>query len=149
DRCVYAAELYRRLGGVPVFTSGGGGAEVPDGSYAAAMRRALMEEGIPGGAVATEVRSRSTRENAFYSAQLLRERGVKSIVLVTSAYHMSRAAACFRKQGFEVTPAACDFRFSSPLCWQDWLPSASSVEINDALLHEWIGFVVYRWKGWV
>jgi uncharacterized SAM-binding protein YcdF (DUF218 family) len=149
ERCVYAAELYRRFKPIRVIASGGGGSPVPEGSYAGAMKRALVLEGVPEDAVIVESASHSTYENALFTARLLRSLRVRSIFLVTSAYHMKRASAAFRKQSLEVMPAASDYRISSQMCWLDWLPSSNYLEMNDALLHEWVGFAYYRWKGWV
>ena len=55
--------------------------------------------------ILTEKRSRSTRENAAYGAVILRQHGIKRIVLVVEAQSMPRASACFRKEGIEVTAA--------------------------------------------
>jgi uncharacterized SAM-binding protein YcdF (DUF218 family) len=46
-----------------------------------------------------ETRSRNTRENARYSAQLLDARKMHHILLVTSALHMERAMGEFSAQG--------------------------------------------------
>lgn len=46
------------------------------------------------------------------SKELLGERGIRRVVLVTEAVHMRRSASCFEKQGFEVIPAPCHFRSS-------------------------------------
>jgi len=49
--------------------------------------------------------SENTAENAFYSAEILREKNIKTIILVTSAMHMPRSVALFEAQGLNVIPA--------------------------------------------
>jgi uncharacterized SAM-binding protein YcdF (DUF218 family) len=67
------------------------------------MADLLAWEGIPAGMIVTETASRSTRENALYTAKLLAgDTGSK--VLLTSDYHMFRAARAFRKAGLNFSP---------------------------------------------
>src|SRR6516162_11455316 len=49
-----------------------------------------------------EPRSRTTSEDALYSAALLKPKPSERWMLVTSAMHMPRAAGCFRLAGFQV-----------------------------------------------
>jgi len=67
-----------------------------------ALRDAIVRDGVPNAAVVRERCSFSTRENAEYVARLLARRGVDDVALVTSAWHMARAAALFRAQGLRV-----------------------------------------------
>lgn len=77
-----------------------------------------------------ESRSRDTRENARFSARKLAERKVNSIVLVTSAFHMQRAARCFRSQGLQVLPAPTDFALPADPDLHFWVPTATIFAIN-------------------
>lgn len=47
--------------------------------------------------VILEKKSRSTLENAVEVRKLMRERGFKSMILITSSYHMKRALFIFRR----------------------------------------------------
>ena len=64
----------------------------------------LTAAGIPEGQILLETRSRTTAENARFSADLVRPRPEQRWILVTSADHMRRAEACFREAGFTVEP---------------------------------------------
>ena len=66
----------------------------------------LIERGVPANAIERELRSRSTRQNARYAAQLLLPRGVCRVGLVTCDWHMPRALRCFRGAGFDARPVS-------------------------------------------
>src|SRR3546814_20832530 len=63
------------------------------------MVNSLKEDGIPDSAMVLENRSFTTHENALYTTRKLKERHIDQILLVTSALHMPRAMAVFKKQG--------------------------------------------------
>ena len=153
DRILHALRLYR-AGRAPLVLCSGGGADHPE---APVMGRLLQEWGVPAEAILLEDQSLSTRENALFSYSILNTRGIRHILLVTSAIHMPRAAAVFRKVGFEVTPAPADFRTG----WGQgeggggftgwlgrWLPEASDLQWSDKALKEWLAMLVYRLHGW-
>src|SRR3546814_3579375 len=68
-------------------------------SEAQMMANSLKEDGIPDSAMVLENRSFTTHENALYTTRKLKERHIDQILLVTSALHMPRAMAVFKKQG--------------------------------------------------
>lgn len=140
-RCRYAAWLYKNWKKLPIVASGG-----PETPVAAAdvMRGSLEAEGIPPADIAVERASRSTRENAGFTAALLLPRGVRTIVLVTEAFHMPRAERSFAAAGFTVRPAPCCFRTRAFENWRTLLlPNARAAVNNDEALHEWAGLLWY------
>ena len=144
-RCRYAAWLYHHWRALPVVASGG---KAPTAVAGEVMRKVLEADGVPPAMIWTEDRSRSTYENARFTAPLLQAKGIRRIVLVTEAFHMRRAEACFRKQGFLVTPAPCGYRSTSKVDQiGDLVPNSRSIAINDEVLHEWVGLAWYRASG--
>jgi uncharacterized SAM-binding protein YcdF (DUF218 family) len=145
-RCRHAAWLYRNWKPLPVVVSGG----VDRGKVAMAdvMRQTLVEAGVPAQMIWTEGASRSTYENALFAARMFRSRGIHRIVLVTEAYHMTRAVLCFRKQGLDVIPSACAARYLQfEGLWTQFLPSAQMIQYNEESLHEWLALAWYRVSG--
>ena len=73
----------------------------------------------------------------------------KSIILVTSAFHMNRAKKVFEREGFLVQPYPVDFKsrksfislLKDPL---RWIPNSRYLYRNSAALREFIGRIVYR-----
>jgi uncharacterized SAM-binding protein YcdF (DUF218 family) len=148
ERCEYAAWLHMRWRPLPVLACGGtGDRDLPP--FSAVMRDALVREGVPESAVWVEERSHSTHENAVYAAALLRQKGIRKIVLVTEAYHMPRAAACFRREGLTVIPAACGYRSYHGFHWRDMLPGWQPIAWNEDAVHESIGLLWYWIRGWI
>jgi uncharacterized SAM-binding protein YcdF (DUF218 family) len=148
ERCLYAAWLYSHWKQVPVLASGGG-SDAGQPAYSLTMREALRQQGVPPDAIWVEDRSHSTYENALFAARLLREKGIRRIVLVTEAYHMPRAVRCFREQSLEVIPAACGYRTFHRFHLGDLLPGWEPIGWNEDVIHEAVGLGWYRLKGWI
>jgi len=92
-----------------------------------------------------EERSRTTWENAEFSAQLLAEHGIKRVVVVTQAWHMQRSRWSFEQQGLQVIPAPVGFLGTDnarPL--GGWLPESKAIWQNGQLLNEAVGLVGYK-----
>lgn len=150
ERCQYAAFLHNHWRPLPVLVSGGGNQPDPETPpYAVLMRDAIEKEGVPDSQVWTETKSRTTYENAEYSAQMLRQKGVTKIVLVTDAYHMWRAEKSFRKQGLVVVPAACGYRSFDKINLGNLTPGWEPIGFTEDLLHESLGLIWYKIHGWI
>jgi uncharacterized SAM-binding protein YcdF (DUF218 family) len=114
------------------------------------MRSLAEQWGAPDSAILVEDASINTRENALFTRKLLAARGIDHVILVTSAIHMPRAAATFRKVGFDVVPAPADFQsgWVAQASVLNWLPSSRDLLQSSNVLHEWLGYLVYRLCGW-
>ncbi|WP_215610266.1 YdcF family protein [Leptothoe spongobia] len=71
--------------------------------------KALEEQGVDTGILDGEACSRTTAENAKYTAQVLMERNIKKIILVTDIPHLLRAYLTFSGVGFQVIPHPTPF----------------------------------------
>lgn len=145
-RCQHAAWLYRNWKAVPVVASGGVGSSGL--VIADVMRRTLLEAGVPDSMIWAERTSRSTYENAAFTARILQAKRIRRIALVTEGYHMLRSDLCFRKQGIDVVPAGCAYRYLQFTGqWKEFFPSAQMMGFNEESLHEWAGLGWYRLSG--
>jgi uncharacterized SAM-binding protein YcdF (DUF218 family) len=112
-----------------------------------ALKRFALLGGDPS-RVYVESRSRTTFEDAVYSAALLRPKPGERWLLVTVAAHMPRAVGCFRVAGFEVEPYPVAFK--SDITWQlftgDVTGPAALYQL-DAAAKEWMGLIAYRLMG--
>jgi len=161
DRVYYAAYLYRQGRAPFVMLSGGNIDWISNGETtpAAEMEDIITFMGVPQNVLWLEDKSQNTYEDAVFSAQMLKAKGIHRILLVTSAIHMPRAMAVFKKTGLEVIPAPTDFKVTQA-GWDDLLhgslqsdiinllPDASDLGSTTNALKEYIGLFVYRLMGW-
>ncbi|MEI6266451.1 MAG: YdcF family protein [bacterium] len=75
-----------------------GAAAEGDVSNALAMKHIAIDSGIPELAIMVEENSKTTLENARFTAQIIKKNNYKSIILVTSPYHQRRAYSLFRTE---------------------------------------------------
>ncbi|CAG1019150.1 hypothetical protein BURC_04006 [Burkholderiaceae bacterium] len=124
--------------GVPVAFSGGLGWATAQGTTEAevASRIAAREFNQP--LRWTEDQSRDTRQNASHSVALLKQSGIRHILLVTHGWHMPRARRAFEEAAaphgitVEAAPMGLAQRTESPAL--DWLPSGTGMlRVRNAL----------------
>jgi uncharacterized SAM-binding protein YcdF (DUF218 family) len=135
-RTIHGIELYRR-GLAPLLVLSGGVSA--DARQEAELRGEFaLGCGLSPSAVIARSAGRTTREEGATLDRLLRERGIKTIVLVADAEGMRRAAAVFARRGFDVVaaPTADIVGFEGPP--------------GDRLAHAWrilieTGALVYYW----
>jgi uncharacterized SAM-binding protein YcdF (DUF218 family) len=162
DRILYTAKLYREGHAPAILVSGGNISWLSSrpGSPAEEMAEILEFVGVPGSAIWFQDKSQNTYEDALYSAEILNEKGISRIILVTSAMHMPRSYALFTAQGFDVIPAPADYVVPDYV-WNDLgkgdfsailvnlIPSASSLSMVTTCLKEYLGMLVYSLQGWL
>lgn len=142
-RLRYAARLYRATG-KPVLVTGGDPRETGI-AEAAVMKSALNEDfGVP--VRWLETRSHTTLENARFSREILEREGIRSVYLVTQAWHMPRAQLAFEQAGFAVVPAATEYTVSQPLAPRHFIPEARALRDSSRFFHEALGIGWYRLK---
>lgn len=143
DRLWYSAQLFHAVKAPLLLLSGGGDDDsVPEESEAEAMADFLEDLQVPRASMVLEAQSRNTRQNATFSAKLLREQGVDTIILVTSALHMSRALSLFQAEGLRVIPAPTDFEARYPSSAPAFLPDSAALNASGKVIKEIIGKAV-------
>ena len=106
-----------------------------------AMREFALNLGVPAEVAAIEDVSMSTRENA---AEVRKMPGVETgIVLLTSDYHMHRAARLFRLAGMEVRTYAVPDALKRSTTWRGRWPAFID------LATETVKIGYYRARGWI
>jgi uncharacterized SAM-binding protein YcdF (DUF218 family) len=94
-----------------------------------------------------EPRPRTTSEDAFYTAALLKPKPSERWLLVTSALHMPRAVGCFRVAGFQVEPYPVEFGTVRSHPFAGFVPGSNALFQLDVAAKEWIGLIAYRLMG--
>lgn len=160
DRLLYGAKLYKEGAAPKILLSGGridwyGG----ESSEAESMATILELIGVPRKDIILESRSLNTYENAVFTKEILEQKQINKILLVTSAAHMPRSIAIFRRQNIDAIPAPTDFlisdrnlieyRHSSKSRILHLIPRSESLDRTTQALKEYIGILIYRLKGWL
>ncbi len=110
------------------------------------MARSLRTIGPSSGTVEVETNSRTTFENAVETKKLLGAR--LRIALVTSALHMPRAMALFKRQGFDATAFPCGYLAGPPESGiREFLPEIKNLEDSTRAINEWVGLWLYALAG--
>lgn len=114
--------------------------------------------GVPADRLLVSGQGRNTAEEAVALNRLAQDQQWQSVLLVTSATHLPRSVATFRRlTGLTIIPVACDFQlptrelfgrptFSSVL--HDVLPNSQALNLTSLTMKESLGGLVYRMRGW-
>lgn len=160
DRVLYGIKLYKE-GAAPVILLSGGDVDFWDESSSSPAEdmAALMEmTGVPSQAMVILNQSRNTAEDAMYSCEYIRQHGYKTVLLVTSAFHMPRSVALFESEGCAVIPAPTDISITEK-GWEkllhptveeffiNLLPSYTYLSSVTKTLKEYLGMWYYTLSG--
>jgi uncharacterized SAM-binding protein YcdF (DUF218 family) len=107
----------------------------------------LIRWGVPENDVIGEAKSRDTFESAVEVQKLLRQKGFKRYLLVTSAVHMPRSMLAFSALAPEPIAAPGDFSLG---LWEitpfDFVPNEQAARKLFITLHEYLGLANYNWR---
>jgi len=141
ERMIEAAALMRRYPQAEVIFSGGLGfagtteADVASGIFT------LM--GVDTGRILFDETARNTYENALATYRLVQPDPDSTWLLVTSATHMPRSMAVFRKAGWPVVAYPVDYRTGRSRGKEAWFLLARHLGDLDVVVHEYVGLVAY------
>jgi uncharacterized SAM-binding protein YcdF (DUF218 family) len=141
ERVVLAAAAFHRLR-LPVVVSGG---RIP-GAHAssAELMKPPLDRDFAVPVVWSEDRSRTTHENAVYTAELLKGRNIGTVLLITQAWHQPRALWSFERAGLHALPWPAPRTALQIDRLDDFLPNIGALHDSFHALHELIGSVYYR-----
>lgn len=118
-RTAEAIKLYRN-GWAQILIFSGAAADKSGPSNAVVMKQEAINEGIDANRIVIEDQSTTTQENAAATKSIFDQYGIKSIILVTSAYHERRATLEFEKRAPNISvrshPVATDQQWTK-LWW--------------------------------
>ncbi|WP_422001823.1 YdcF family protein [Reyranella sp.] len=148
DRVWHAARLYHRGLAPEVIVTGG--SLLPPGSPATteaeAMRRFLIDLGVPATAIVAEGEARNTVENIRNVRRLV---GDGRVALVTSAYHMPRALQLARRANLAVGAFPTDWYPPASLrpYWETWMPTLGAMQVSTTALRERLAMLLDGRRG--
>jgi uncharacterized SAM-binding protein YcdF (DUF218 family) len=143
-RLVEGVRLQKKLPGSSLLLSGG--SVFGAGADAETMRSLAVDLGVDPASLVLDAESPDTETQA----QVVRGRlGVEEFFLVTSASHMPRALALFRKAGTNPRPAPTHFltQRSEGLAPGDFFPGAGGLRQAEATAYEYLGLAWAKLRG--
>jgi uncharacterized SAM-binding protein YcdF (DUF218 family) len=154
DRVTHTVQLYK-LGLIKkILISGGSGMllreEEPEANK---FKKAMIMMGVDSASIMIENETRNTAESAQEVVKLLDSLHYRSedCLLITSAFHMRRSLACYRKVGLALEPFTTDFYSYPEKYYLDsyLLPKLEALMIWHKLFKEWVGLAAYKAAGYV
>ena len=144
NRHLMGLRLHRALH-VPIIFSGGLVFE-ENGVEADNAIRLFKACGVAEKDLFPEPKSRNTAENARFTKELCREKGFRKVILVTSAYHMPRSAALFRREGVDFVPYPCDYMTNRDLVTDAFAftPGHGNLSVTAIAMKEYLGLLAVK-----
>lgn len=143
-RVVAGVSLYRKHPGSKLVLSGGILFDpIPEAKM---MKRAAMELGVAENEIILESQSRDTIEEVLVLKSIVKE---DPFILITSASHMPRAMAMFKKAGFKPIPAPVNHEVKHTQFHGSgsFFPTASNIEKAETAIHEYLGIIWGKLRG--
>ena len=142
ERLNEAVALYR-AGYAPylVFSSG----YVYSFKEAESMRDSAVAQGVPASAIVLEQRATNTHENVVLTDEILRDHKSKSILLISSPYHMRRAIMVWHKLAPDITVTPMPPPRSQ---FYDHTRGATLEQLR-SILYEYLAIFAYWRRGWI
>ncbi len=153
DRITHALQLYK-LGKIKkILISGGSGALLSrDINESENLKKLLLIANVPETDIIIEKKSNNTHENAQFSAEILKTHYPnQKHLLITSAFHMRRARACFGKEGLNIDTFSAGFNTADRQFTPDvlFVPNVKALDNWTTLTKEWLGYLMYWIVGYI
>lgn len=147
DRLLDAKSLYHQGRIKKIMLSGGNPVYSSHNAEANILSEYLIRNNIPKEDIIIENKSRNTKENVFNSIAILKkEYRNKKVLLITSADHVRRSKMCFEKNGMPIAiyPTDCITSYRNYSIEYMLIPRVEAIEKWEGLIHEIIGYLIYR-----
>lgn len=152
DRILAGIRMVKTGRADKLLISGGSGSLFrPEWREAPRLKAFALQWGLTEEQLLVEEESRNTYESAVYTARLLQSMPRGRLLLITSATHMRRSAAVFRKQGLfpDLYPVDFSTALETSMTPGSLLPSSQGLEAARKILYELVGLTMYRLQGYL
>jgi uncharacterized SAM-binding protein YcdF (DUF218 family) len=148
DGVLYSAKYFQQKLAPVIIVSG-------DNDRVSSTKILLMELGVPEEAIILQSKASNLRQDVSLSLDIIQDKEIKSVILVTSALKMDRTMFLLRESGLTVTPAPNNYQVTlndwqslTEWNWQDivthLLPTSTALEQTFQVLWEYFGLTFYR-----
>ena len=145
-RLTEAVRLLRLLPGARLIVSGPADVDHGGIAHAQVLADAAVSLGVDRARMRMIDDGRDTEQEAARLHEML---GTVPFALITSAWHLPRAAALCNDQGLHALPCPVDYLYCRPLRWRrpDFTWDVESLGRSTAAVHEYIGRLWMRLRG--
>lgn len=150
DRFIQTANLYHQGFYKRIIISGGSGEllrePLPEAVF---LRSELIKNNIEDSALIMEASSKNTYENGVFSKRIVDSMHLQQpLLLITSAFHMRRSMAVFKKAGLNCISFPCDYKVTpQKFSVADIVPDFRTFTAWPLFLKEIVGLIVYKATG--
>lgn len=154
DRIVHTVQLYK-LGLIGKILVSGGSGRIVDIKEREADRfkEVMVLMGVPDSVIMLENETRNTYESAHEVKKILDALNYskEECLLITSAFHMRRSVACYRKAEIGMDTFTTDFYAHQGRYYPDafFIPKVEALVVWNKLVKEWVGFIAYWFAGYI
>ncbi|MBT6046866.1 MAG: envelope biogenesis factor ElyC [Candidatus Scalindua sp.] len=143
-RLIEGIRVYRKYPGAKLLLSGG--AVFDPISEAEIMARVAREIGVPERDIILESKSQDTRDEALFIKPIV---GNEPFVLVTTASHIPRSMALFKKLGMNPIPSPIghSVKDRQGLSYYSFFPGTGSIRNAELAIHEYLGMTWAKLRG--
>lgn len=140
-RLLEGVRLHRKLPGSKLILSGGAGFQ--DAPLGETLTKTAMLMGVSENDIVSENKSWDTADQAKLISSVV---GRNQFILVTSAIHMPRSIALFRKFGMNPVAAPTNYMVvkQSRISPGAFFPGSNSIRKTEAAIHEYMGLIWVR-----
>jgi len=154
DRVTHTVQLYHAGLLKNILISGGSGKVVSDEEPEAnKFKKVMIMMGVDESDIFIENETRNTAESGPEVRKMLTKLNIKpaECLLITSAFHMRRSLAVYRKSGLELDSFSTDFYAHPPSFYPDdlFIPQLDAAIKWQKLFKEWIGMAAYKIVGYI
>jgi len=143
-RALLGIKLAKEHPKTKIIFSGGYGGEIREADL---MNYLAIQNGINKNRIYLDTRSKNTYESSEAVSVIIKENEITTSLLVTSAIHMRRARASFKKAGVNPCPYPVNSRYVETYLPEALLPQISALTKTTESMHEVMGYAWYWVKG--
>ena len=155
DRVLHTIQMYKKGIIKEIIISGGSGKlmdNATDLKEADELMKIFLLAEIPDSVITIENESRNTTESAVNVSKLISAKySQESALLISSAFHIRRATACFVHEGINITPFGTDYyAYDRSSNFDDFIiPKASAIKNWEVIIREVLGIITYWLLGYI
>ena len=130
-----------------IFSGGSGSLYHQELKHADVAKKFFLQQNIKIDNIIFENKSKNTYENILFSKKIAEPKLNDNWILITSAFHMTRAINIAENLEWKVIPYPVDFNVPKKISWKPKFNFLNNINLLQLASHEWLGLVSYYIMG--